>query len=186
MDAPVAPDTILVPTPEPEVAEKIEEAQAQAQDTPIIFLDIDGVMISGTQLLVDIDSCDKRIFPATTIAVIRELCTLTGAKVVINSTHNQPHSRAPNILAALNIAGLDPSHFHPTDPNTRYPDLERPLAITEWLARHPETKRWLAIDDSNCADEEHMILVDSMAGVTVNELNDALTRWGHNPIIILM
>lgn len=165
--------------------DELEAQAANANDVPIIFLDIDGPMIPGTQLLVDIDSCTKRIFPLTTIAVINEICKLTGALIVVNSTHNRPTEGAPNIIPALIAGGIDPAYFH-DDGQTAYPEIDRDLAIIEWLARHKEVVRWLAIDDCDCAPADKLVAIDGAVGVTLNDLNDVLERWGFNPVIILM
>lgn len=156
------------------------------EPSKVIFLDIDGPMIPATMFLIDRMCSFNRVFPATTVAVVNELCKRTGAKIVFNTTHNRPFTDVPPIGEALVNHGLDASHIHPTDPHTRYPDIARDLAVKEWLARHDEVEDWCALDDVLCADEDHMVLVDPDAGLHVGHLNDACRILGAAPVLILM
>ena len=152
----------------------------------IVFLDIDGVMIAGPQVLVDRSSAFHRIFPTTTVAVMNELCKRTEAKIVFNTTHNQTWENVPDIEVALVNHGLNASHIHPTDFKTKYPNIPRDEAIQDWLSRHEEVGNlWAAIDDALCADDFHMIWVDPEAGVHIGHLNKAIEILGGNPVLML-
>jgi hypothetical protein len=167
-------------------------------EPPIAFLDIDGVMIPGTQVLIDVASCVKRLFPATTIAVINELCKMSGALIVFNTSHNSPHEYGPDedIRESMIKAGVKPEYIHPTDHKTNYRNtsyhrmpLTRSEGILEWLDRHPkveEHKLWVVFDDVDCADKDHMILVDPNAGLHLGHLNIALRKLGHGGELILI
>lgn len=144
----------------------------------IIFLDIDGPMIPGTQLLVDNLASWKREFPVHTVAVVRELCERTGAVVVFNTTHNRPFREVDDIDVALEKQGLPRECIHPTDLATQYPDLPRDVAVTEWLARHPEVTHWVALDDVKFTPDERLIWIEPMAGLDVNHLNQAIDLLG--------
>lgn len=172
----------LVNAPEDEVA-----APAVDQDPPtrVVILDIDGPMIPTTHVLVEDMAFWDRRFPAGTIAVMNTLCAESGARIVLNTTHNTPRSDAPDIEKALVAQGLNPAHLHPTDPKTRYPDLRRAEAAADWLARHPEVTDWVAFDDAAFTQEPNLIWVDPDSGVTLDHLNQALERFGCNPIIVL-
>jgi hypothetical protein len=172
----------LVNAPEDEVA-----APAVDQDPPtrVVILDIDGPMIPTTHVLVEDMAFWDRRFPAGTIAVMNTLCAESGARIVLNTTHNTPRSDAPDIEKALVAQGLDPAHLHPSDPKTRYPDLRRAEAATDWLARHPEVTEWVAFDDAAFTQEPNLIWVDPDSGITLNHLNQALDRFGCKPIIVL-
>ena len=90
-------------------------------------------------------------------------------------------------FSALLIAhGLDAEHLHPTDANTRYPDIPRDAAIKEWLARHDEVEDWCAIDDCLCADEAHMVLIDPDAGLHVGHLYTACRMLGAQAPVFLL
>lgn len=151
----------------------------------VIFLDIDGPMIPSTMCLVDRMASWKRRFPETTVAVIRELCERTGAKVVFNTTHNVPIPDVDDIHIALSKAGLDGAHYH-ADRHTLYPQIDRALAVKEWLARHPEVEDWIALDDVKFTTDERLIFVDSDSGVTIQHLNMGIDRLGGKPVTILV
>lgn len=154
--------------------------------TKVIFLDIDGPMIPASYFLVDNMASWKRRFPETTVAVIRELCIRTGAKVVFNTTHNMPFKDTDDIDVALEKQGLDREHIHETDLATKYPDLARDLAVKDWLHRHPEVTEWIALDDVKFTDDDRLIWVDPDAGVHLGHLNAAIERLGGKPVIVLM
>lgn len=152
--------------------------------TLIILLDVDGPVIPATQMLVDPMSSWDRIVPTTTVAVLSRLCERTGAKIVFNSTHNDPWEWAPDIVDALVRAGLDRSHVHPTHDRTAYPAVPRAQAAAEWLAAHPEVDDWIAFDDVAFIDDPRLIWVDPEAGLHLGHLNKALVRFGARPIFI--
>lgn len=152
----------------------------------VIFLDIDGPMIPASYFLVDSMASWKRRFPETTIAVLRELCIRTGAKVVFNTTHNRPFVDVDDIDVALEKQGLDREHIHETDLATKYPDLPRDVAVKEWLHRHPEVTDWIALDDVKFTEDERLIWVDPDAGLHLGHLNNAIEKLGGRPVIVLM
>lgn len=154
--------------------------------TKVVFLDIDGPMIPASYFLVDNMASWNRKFPTTTVAVIQRLCERTGAKVVFNTTHNMPFKGIDDIDVALEKQGLDREHIHPTDLATKYPDIERGLAVKEWLARHPEVTNWVALDDVKFTDDERLIWVDPDAGVHLGHLNEAIERLGGQKFVVLM
>lgn len=150
----------------------------------VIFLDIDGPMIPGTMFLIDRMCSFHRVFPATTISVINEVCKRTGAKVVLNTTHNRPFTDVPDITDAMVNHGFDRSHFH-AFPKTSYPDIPRDLAVKEWLAKRGRFD-WIAFDDVRFTDDERLIWIDPDCGLHLGHLNDALERFGEKPCLILM
>lgn len=152
----------------------------------VIFLDIDGPMIPASYFLVDNMASWNRRFPETTVAVIKRLCERTGAKVVFNTTHNIPFDKVDDIDVALEKQGLDREHIHPTDLATKYPQIERDLAVKEWLARHPEVTDWVALDDVKFTEDERLIWVDPDGGLHLGHLNAAIERLGGKPIVVLM
>lgn len=152
----------------------------------IIFLDIDGPMIPASYFLVDNMASWERRFPTTTVAVIKRLCERTGAKVVFNTTHNRPFDGIDDIDVALEKQGLDREHIHETDLATKYPDIERDLAVKEWLHRHPEVTDWVALDDARFTEDDRLIWVDPDAGLHLGHLNEAIDRLGGQKIIVLI
>lgn len=152
----------------------------------VVFLDIDGPMIPATMVLIDPGASWKRLFPATTVAVVNALCARTGAKIVFNTTHNIPIDQAPDIEVALVNQGLDAEHLHPSDLKTSYPSLPRDIAVREWLARHAEVERWVALDDVRFTEEPNLIWVDPDAGLHVGHLNAAIEMLGGKPFLFLI
>lgn len=153
----------------------------------ILFLDIDGVMIPATQLLVNPNSCWDRIFPATTIAVLNEICKITKAKVVFNTSHNQKAKDVLDIEIALMNHGFKAEYIHPTDYKTLYPTFPKAEAIQEWLLRHLEVgNKWVALDDTICAEPPHMVQVLASSGLDVDNANHVIHILGGSMIIMLM
>lgn len=152
----------------------------------VIFLDIDGPMIPSSMYLIDNMCSFKRLFPPTTVAVLNRLCEASGARVVFNTTHNTPMKDAPDIEVALVNHGLKADHVHPNDCKTRYPTLRRGAAINEWLGRHPETKRFVAFDDTKFTDQDYLIWVDPDAGLHVGHYNEAAARLDTKPMLFLV
>lgn len=159
----------------------------------IIFLDIDGPMIPATMYLIDQYAGFRRIFPETTVAVLKRMCENTGAKLVINSTHNTCiESREVDGFTIHTVEetlkrnhGFTDDHFHP-DSRTRYPAVNRLTAVTDWLALHPEVTDWVAIDDNNFTDNERLILVNPDTGIGVDVLNKVCEKLGGKPTYILI
>ena len=150
----------------------------------VVFLDIDGPMIPSTWVLCHPMAAWDRTFPETTIRVMNMLCERSGARIVLNSTHNDPMTDAPDIVEALVAHGLERAHFHPQDPKTRCPALPRDESVTEWLARHPEVEDWIGYDDAVYSQNDNLIWVDPDSGLTLCHLNQALTRFGCRTIFI--
>lgn len=158
----------------------------EAAPTRVVILDIDGPMIPSTWVLCHGMAAWDRTFPETTIRVMNVLCERSGARIVINSTHNTPREDAPDIVDALVAHGLEPAHLHPTDPLTRYPDLSRLDAAQDWLTRHAEVVDWVGFDDTVYTQADQLIRVDPDSGLTLCHLNQALTRFGCRTIFIGM
>jgi len=152
----------------------------------IIFLDIDGPMIPSGMFLIHRNASFERQFSPLCIAVANEMCRVTGAKIVLNTTHNRELHGVPNIDQALIQQGLVATHLHPIDRHTRYPDLARNLAIKEWLAQHDEVEEWVAVDDCQCAEAPNMVLVDPDCGIHTGTLYQVCAVLGGTPPLFLL
>lgn len=161
-----------------------EALEAARSGVKVVFLDIDGPMIPATCFLYDPMASLERRFPPTTVAVIRAVCERTGAKIVFNTTHNAPFEGIDNIDVALEKAGVDRAHFH-ADRHTSYPSIDRALAITKWVNEHPGTD-WIAFDDVRFTDDPRLILVDSDIGLHIGHVNQAIERFGGEPVVVLL
>lgn len=152
----------------------------------VVFLDIDGPMIPGTMYLLDLSCSMRRLVPATTVAVINTVCERSGARIVLNTTHNMHRAGVWEMREALIAQGVKADWFHPTDSKTNYPakGLGRLAAVNEWLGRHPEVHDWVAFDDSKFTDDERLILVDPEAGLHLGHCNAALERLGGKQVLV--
>lgn len=151
----------------------------------VLFLDIDGTLISETQMLVDRRAIADRSVPQHVIVILNLLCQRTGARIVFNTAHNQPSASAPDIEVALIQQGLHVDHLHPDDVKTRYPSLARDLAVKDWLFRHPEVEHWIAFDDVRFTDEPNLIWIDAVAGLHIGHLNQAIDQLGGDPVLFM-
>lgn len=150
----------------------------------VIFLDIDGPMIPTTMFLWNPSASFARQFPKTTLGAMNYLCRKSGAKIVLNTTHNTPANDAPDIEVSLAAQGLNPDHFH-DDLKTRYPALPRDVAVKEWLAEHPGVD-WVAFDDVRFTEDDRLIWIDPDQGITTAHVNQALERWGIHAAVVLI
>lgn len=150
----------------------------------VVFLDIDGPMIPYSMFLVDRMASYNRVFPAITVAVVREVCKRGEALVVFNTTHNTPFDGVADIEEAMISAGFPREMVHP-DMKTKYPQLPRDQAVVEWLHRHPETDDWIAFDDVKFTQANNLIWVNPDAGLHLEHLNVALNRWGCSQFLVL-
>lgn len=150
----------------------------------IVFLDIDGPIIPFSMFLVDRMASWHRIIPLITVAVVREVCKRSNAKVVFNTTHNMPMDNVDDIEIAVTKAGLPEDMIHP-DMKTKFPSIRRDIAVLEWLSRHSEVVDWIAFDDARFTDADNLIWVDPDAGLHLGHLNKALDRWNIAQFLVL-
>jgi len=154
----------------------------------IAFLDIDGPMIPAGQYLINRRCSWERDFPAIPIACMNALCERSGAKIVLNTTHNSPIDGVPDIKEMLIKAGLKAEHFH-AEAKTEYPDViadnRRQKAVFNWLDKHPGVTHWVAFDDEKFTEDENLIHVDLDSGIHVGHINQALGILGGKPFIVL-
>jgi hypothetical protein len=112
----------------------------------VLFLDIDGVVLSGQDLW---NTGNNRYLPPEKIALIAEVCEKAGAVIVVSSTWRF----SDDTFGALQSLGLP---LHP-DWRTAMPKMQgliwiaegRGHEIADWLARHPETSAYAIVDDDS-------------------------------------
>lgn len=151
----------------------------------VVFLEIDGPIIPAAMYLVSRMCSYERIMSLQAVAVVREICKISGAKLVINSTHNREFANVPGIEEMLVRHGMPAEGFHP-DSRTSYPGIPRDLAVTKWLAEHPEVTDWVALDYVDFPDIENFIYVDPDCGLGTAHLNQALGALGEEPLMFLI
>mmetsp|Transcript_134487 Transcript_134487/g.335490 ORF Transcript_134487/g.335490 Transcript_134487/m.335490 type:complete len:418 (+) Transcript_134487:95-1348(+) len=99
----------------------------------VIFLDIDGVLHSlyGEDLFRD-DCC----------SLLVSIVQATGTALVLSSSWRTE----PEKIAMINAA-LRKWNLAPVVDRTKELDFPREVEICEWLDRHPQVHRWIALDD---------------------------------------
>eukprot|EP00746_Dinoflagellata_sp_MGD_P122779 gnl/MRDRNA2_/MRDRNA2_57565_c0_seq1.p1 gnl/MRDRNA2_/MRDRNA2_57565_c0~~gnl/MRDRNA2_/MRDRNA2_57565_c0_seq1.p1 ORF type:complete len:278 (+),score=36.24 gnl/MRDRNA2_/MRDRNA2_57565_c0_seq1:76-909(+) len=151
----------------------------------IVFLDIDGVLHSlyGNDL-----------FRPTCMAHIDRILRTSGASVVLSSTWRTVPRSYNMVNETLRARGLPiildvTKDFNPKgDAGGQY--VPREVEICEWLDRHPEVQRWIAIDDMQLMNPEtkegqrmrgHFVRTDCNVGLTSKHADLALRLLGIDP-----
>lgn len=107
----------------------------------VLFLDIDGVILSGEELWA---SGNPRYLPPHKVELLNEVIERTGAVVVVSSTWR--HDReTPSLLRKAGFRG----RFHDDWRTERFSTAFRGAEIAEWLTRHPEVERYAILDDDS-------------------------------------
>lgn len=107
----------------------------------IIFLDIDGVILSGRALWA---SRDHTYLPPRAIALLNEAVRRTGADVVVSSTWR----RDENCRDRLRAAGFE-HEFHEDWRTLPLGGGFRGHQIAKWLDEHPAVERYVILDDDS-------------------------------------
>lgn len=134
----------------------------------IIFLDIDGVMRTDTSPAFLPDACSE----------LSKLIRFYNAGLVIQSGWveqeiHQGKCTKEGFALLFRTHGIVPRFFDVVCSEAVSPT--RKGRILEWLSRHPETERYVVIDDNTYQHEEDGGL-ESLPFVHVN-CNRGLTRW---------
>jgi len=135
----------------------------------IIFLDIDGVMVTGEYLneLVRVDGHNFHRFAKSPVFQLNKILRETGADIVISSSWRCDGPRWEALLDHFKLQGVEKR------PIGRTPKLEKRLPSGVWLSaqRGYEIKTWLgyggdvesfvAIDDDSDMDDikDNFVLV---------------------------
>ena len=162
----------------------------------VVFLDVDGVLVSGRCYLRARDARGRPGFDPVGAAMIRRLCEhCAPCAIVWNTSWNamvEREDRRSNELDAMarryrldaHGASAGPG-LHAID-HTGYPlTTDRLRAINAWLARHahPHT-RWTALDDA-AIDHPNAVRITPDDGIRMAHYRAACTILGvpDNPII---
>lgn len=164
---------------------------------PILFLDIDGVLIPGrayfmpqqTQPLVaKFDPC--------VVGMVNRLCRDFDCRVVIHSNWRGTEERR----VAKGMAGLDahfvaegilPQYMHADPLCPISSSRDRWTDICGWLINHPEVKqhgKFFIIEDTAPPDNwvyaEHVVRTDFDEGLTVSQYMDIRKALGGGSILL--
>lgn len=115
--------------------------------TRVLFLDLDGVVLSGNELW---RTGNHRYLPPEKIALVKQVCDRTGAVVVVSSTWRNSDDTADQ----LRHAGLCLHADWRTPLNARHIGSiiigrRRGAEIQDWLDAHPEVSSYAIVDDDN-------------------------------------
>jgi|GEM_PF-1619781 len=153
---------------------------------PIIFLDIDGVMIAYPE-----GGSTNPVFTPRCVAAFRMILTaIPSAKVVFSTTW-----RLPNYVNRLHAQWLE--HGFPVslaidgnpdlrqDPSVRRRH-SRGLEIQRWLEANPSATRWVVIDDDRMAIEEILdngrcVFTNPTRGLTDSDADAAIEILARHP-----
>ncbi|MDR6389209.1 HAD domain-containing protein [Paraburkholderia phenoliruptrix] len=114
----------------------------------VLFLDIDGVLNSRRTVTATgtfphgFEDKQKPHFDWVAVGMIRKLCEVTGASIVLSSSWRIIHS----VDDCAN--GLDLPIFDRT-PSLNWSGRVRGDEIAEWLKVHPEVARYAIVDDDS-------------------------------------
>jgi len=146
----------------------------------IIFLDIDGPMVPAGMFLIDKKCSFDRMFSPISVAVVNHLCKTSGAKIVMNTTHN---INGGTMLSDVVREGVKVEYLHETAPMTQYPQCSRYRAIQMWQSDN-EIVDWIAIDDAPFTEDDRLYLIDFDIGIHPGIYNDICDRWGMKKVFI--
>lgn len=143
----------------------------------ILFLDIDGVLNSKrTSVAFDgyphsFSPKDMARFDMVAVALIRRLCQVTGASVVLSSDWRYDHS-AHAVANGLDLPVMDVT--------PKLPGI-RGLEINAWLAAHPEVEQYAIVDDIASmleSQQTHFVKTDDECGLSLRNYLDLLRILG--------
>jgi len=144
----------------------------------VIFLDIDGPLVPGRAYKSSTDECDlngNRPFDSMAVTMINRLIERSRAKVVISSAWS-PIGKV-RMQSLLKEQGLE-FRFH-QDWTSFNREGNRRETIERWLARHPEIKKYVAIDDNPViAPLEGAVLVNFEDGFLLRDYRHACDILG--------
>jgi hypothetical protein len=108
--------------------------------TWVLFLDIDGVLNSGSfRYTQPFGTLEIDMFDPTAVATLNDITRRWGLKLVISSSWRA----MPDLAAVLGSKGIEAEVIGVT-PSEAGP---RGAEIAAWLAEHPEVTRFVILDD---------------------------------------
>lgn len=150
----------------------------------VVFIDIDGPLISTPQLMADNwASMNRSLFNQNAIIYVNSICNLANAKIVTNSSHN--YMTVPRGLEEHDLRqdlirhGIKEEYFH-EDWRTRFGDahnITRLYGLQNWLNAHEVTK-WVSFDDMKYTTHEELIHVSFDDGIAWKDYEKALNIFG--------
>lgn len=157
-------------------------------DRPIIFLDMDGVISTRRAYLARAaDPLPDRWIDATAMAHLNALCSQTRALVVVSSTWRLNTGRAAFLAMMRRNGFVGPIHrdwrtkqlISPIPGSSLVAATMRGDEVREWLSRHPETTRYVILDDdSDFHPDQPLVQTEFEKGLTDIHVGRALDLIG--------
>lgn len=165
---------------------------------PVLFLDIDGVLLSGRAWLLPVNrrlqaagarltrleaskliGCEAE-FDACAMALVSRICEITGARIVVASSWRYTVGYEQT-QAKLLEQGLPEAFFHEdwACPMARFSTPEKKPDIECWLEEHGDTRpdSWLVLDDEDIVPGATM-RTDALDGLGAREAAGAVRYLG--------
>lgn len=137
---------------------------------PIIFLDIDGVLVTP-RTEADIIG-DYARFDFECVAALNQLTNLTGAKLILSSSWRvgEDIGKLRTYFTSQRVTG-DLVDMTPIDPLS-----DREKEISDWLETRPKRPRFVILDDDPYFKElaSFHILTNSQSGLTDEDVESSL------------
>lgn len=156
--------------------------------SPVIFLDIDGVILSGRAWLLpenrrlhnatrdmlrhDVSNEVGRfaVFDASAVALVNRICSATGARLVVASSWRYTVGEQQT-RKRLVEQGIEEDHFHEDWSCSRiiHGSPNKSADILRWVECHPSVENWLVLDDERELVPGRTLEVDALEGLGVRD-----------------
>lgn len=144
----------------------------------IIFLDIDGPLISVRAYFLPNQTKPASMFDPCAAAMLLRLLDDSGAKIVISSIWGQHGRERCEELLSKN--GINPSYLHDDWITPRKMSSTRFHEIGWWIMNHPEVTHYVAIDDEDLPVDwiANAVLCDSAEGFSLRNFKECKLLLG--------
>lgn len=156
----------------------------------LLFLDIDGVLISGAHMdtLNEQGKSWFKVFDPKCVEAFNELVAITGAKVVVSSTWRYHYETIQELAEALTSQGVT-AEIVAFTPRIYGPDAfskNREDEILEFLQSSTPYfgVQWLAVDDHKFMKikQDHVVQTDFQYGLTKKDVAVAASKWARQEV----
>lgn len=159
--------------------------------TPIVFLDIDGVLHGYGQTdnrkaaqakrsgmaESDLAEIEATWFYPEQVARLNRITAAYGAAIVVHSSWRFAHS-ADDLQAIFRAAGIDAPVLGTTETSIH----ERAASIISWLSDHASVSRYVVLDDEDLTDApfigDNAVALDGQVGLTDADVKRAIRLLG--------
>lgn len=157
---------------------------------PVIFLDIDGVLLSeaawqlpanlalkaGAKKMTTYDFAMAATYDPVAVALLNRLCRVTRSTLVISSSWRYAVGEDATRQKLIE-QGVHDLHFHADWHCPRHMHIDKLIDIAEWLEDHPECTEHLVLDDEDMSSHR-AVRLDSQAGLTLADYPQAVVLLG--------